>query len=211
MDADEDAGKLLFDAGQRILDQELPVAAVHGDVFLIGAQEHHLADRHQLDATALAGAEEAPRLGVQLIEHGPSLTHGVAGLRQRRRKASGTHRFQQVVDGVDFESLQREGVVRGDEDDGRRSLQQLRVARELQPAHARHVDIDQHDVRRQPRQGIQRLQPVARFADQVVRHLGTAVAQQLLQTFARQGLVVHDEHARRGMLSPVRIDHRSVL
>src|SRR2546425_9341681 len=47
------ASEFLLQRDERLLDEVLAAARAHGDVFLLGAQEHDVAHRHQQDAMAL--------------------------------------------------------------------------------------------------------------------------------------------------------------
>jgi hypothetical protein len=71
------------------------------------------------------------------------------------------------------------------------------MARHLQAAHSRHLDVEQHDLRLALRNELDRFHAVARFADHAGGHLGRDVAEQLLQPLAGRGLVVDDENLER--------------
>ena len=91
-------------------------------------------------------------------------------------------------------------VVRGDEHYRRRIVERAQMARELEPVHAGHADVEQQHLRAARRQLLQGLDAVGRFAGYHARHVGGDVLQQLLQPLARRALVVSDEdadHVRR--------------
>ena len=69
------------------------------------------------------------------------------GARQRRGELLLAHRLQQVAHGVRLEGLDRVLIEGGGEDDRRRLLQHVQVARGLQAVHARHAHVEQHHVR----------------------------------------------------------------
>jgi hypothetical protein len=64
----------------------------------------------------------------------------------RRLQAILFHRFEQVVDGVGFEGFERVVGKRGSENDRRRFVELGDMPRRLDAVHARHADIEQHDI-----------------------------------------------------------------
>jgi hypothetical protein len=104
---------------------------------------------------------------------------------QRRSESLRTHRLHQVVERVQLEGLDSVAVVGGDEDDCRRALQSAEVARHLDAPDAGHLDVEQQHLRAAPRQALDHVQPIGRFADHDGRKLGTDVGQQLLEACAR--------------------------
>jgi hypothetical protein len=67
------------------------------------------------------------------------------------------------------------------------------VARDLQAAHTGHLDVEQKELRAAGRHALNCLQAMARLADELGRHLGGDVGEELLQPFARRLLIVGDE------------------
>ena len=108
------------------------VVACHDETDLIDADEDLLAGLLDRDALGL--------LGLRMQLH--VLAHADDGLRQ----AIGFDRLHQVIDGVDFERVQREFAVGGNEHDRRRELQVLQGFRQLQARCLGHVHVKEHDV-----------------------------------------------------------------
>ena len=119
---------------------------------------------------------------------------GNARLPQRGGQALGAHRLEQIVERVQLERVHGVAVVRGDEDDARRLLQAGEMARHLEAAHARHLDVEQEHLRAARRQQLDRLHAVARLAHHLRRQLRSDVFEQGLQALARRLLVVSDEY-----------------
>ena len=209
--AHEAFGEFTLDVDQRLFDQVLSRVRAQRDVFQLGLEVNHVRDRHQRDAMALGHREELARAGVglpcgvlQAIAR-----RGAGGLRlfQRRGQALGAHRLHQVVERVQLERLDRMPVVRGDEDDDRRVLHAAQVTRHLDASHARHLDVEEQDLRAARGQALDHLQAVGRLARHAGGDLAAHVGEQLLQPVARRRLVVGNEHpqfGRRTHARPVR-------
>ena len=197
MDAHKLAGEFLLQRNQRLLDEVLAAARAYGDVFLLGAQEHDVAHRHQQDAVALDDRQVFPRRDGGARQLLAPRGGGSRSFFQRGRESLGAHRLEQIVERVQLEGLDGMPVVRGDEDDARRLLERSEVARHLEPAHAGHLDVEQQDLRAARRNALHRLEAVACLADDVGRQLARDVVEQLLQPFARRRFVVGDEDAQR--------------
>lgn len=60
----------------------------------------------------------------------------------------------------------------------------------LQPVHARHTDIEQHELRRMRRNGGQGLDPVSRFSHDLT---DPKLADQRGEPLARERLIIYDE------------------
>lgn len=88
-------------------------------------------------------------------------------------------------------------VMSRDEDDRRRVFQDTQVARQLDPAHARHVDVEQQHLRPAPGQPLERVQAILRLAGDFAGELIAQIGDQLAHARARERLVVHDEYAQR--------------
>ena len=101
--------------------------------------------------------------------------------------------LQQVVHRVHRERPQRVLVVGGDEDhDG--NLARVEFLDHLEPVEHGHLHVEQHEVRPEPPDRLDRLPPVeARAGDLDVRLAG----QQRPQPVDRQRLVVHQEQAHQ--------------
>jgi hypothetical protein len=122
---------------------------------------------------------------------------------ERGQQTRRAHRFEQVVDGVEFEGADRILVVGGGEDHCRRrlagGLARRQLLGEADVVEAWHADVDQRQVDGGfgLRQQLQRLDAVGRFADDLVRQLAGDVAEQIAQTGARRRFVVDDQQAQR--------------
>ncbi len=68
------------------------------------------------------------------------------------------------------------------------------MARQLDAAHARHLDVEQEHLRPAARQPIDDLEAVGRFPDHGRGQLSANVGQQFLQARPRRRLVIGDEH-----------------
>ena len=66
---------------------------------------------------------------------------------QRLGEALAVERLEQVVERADLERLERVLIVRGDEDDERHPLAADRLD-DLEAVHLRHLDVEEHEVRR---------------------------------------------------------------
>ena len=103
------------------------------------------------------------------------------------------HGLEQVVERVGFKSLDRITVERGHEHDHRHAL--LRHLRDhLQTRKTRHLDVEEHEVRRFLGDGGYRFAAVGALAhDGDVGH----VLETQFEAPSRQGFIVHDESADR--------------
>ena len=105
---------------------------------------------------------------------------------ERRRQAGAVHRLQQVIERRQFERVDRVLIERGAEDHRRSRPAQRR--RDVEPARARHLDVEQHEIGRELGDPFRGFNTVAGFAD----HFDVGMrAQQLLQPLARRLLVVN--------------------
>ena len=77
--------------------------------------------------------------------------------------------FQQIVHCVRLDGFQRMTVVGGGEDDRRRTQGSSQVPRHLYAVHARHANVQQHDVRYRLLDEAQRVGAVIRLADHFAR------------------------------------------
>ncbi len=106
-------------------------------------------------------------------------------------KARVVHGLEQVVERVGLESVDRIAVERGHEHDHRHAL--LRHLRDhFEPRQARHLDVEEHEVRGFLGDGGDRFAAVGALA-----HDGDVgrVLQAQLEAAPRQGFVVHDQGA----------------
>ena len=109
------------------------------------------------------------RLGRDLLQHVQAERRDRAHARQRVEQAAQPDRLQQVVDRVQFERLQRIGVVGGGEDHRRRVGELLQVLRGFDAIHLRHADVEQHHIGRRVPQQLEQRAPVRRFAHHLER------------------------------------------
>ena len=105
------------------------------------------------------------------------------------------HGLEQVADGLRIEGTQGVFVVRRDENHRWRLLEPAQVLRRLDSIHARHADIHQHDVRRQPANQGDRFGAVARFARAFAP---VQLLDQAFQAVTRRRLVVDDQDLHAG-------------
>ncbi len=112
---------------------------------------------------------------------------------QGGEQALGTHRLEQVIDGVEVEGLHGIVVVGRAEDHRRRLFQPTEVGGQLDTVHARHADIGQHHIDRVVAQEVERLEAVGRLADHHARQLHGQIGEQRAQAVASQRLVIDDE------------------
>ena len=102
--------------------------------------------------------------------------------------------LQYVVNGARIEGAQRVLAEGGGEHHHRQDLR-AQVAQELEAVEAGHLDVEEQEVRRECRDGLQRLGGIAAFADDAdVRVCGERLAQRQ----PRQHFVVDQERADRG-------------
>ena len=116
----------------------------------------------------------------------------------RRRQACRLHRLEHVVDRGALERLQRVLVVGGDEDEqwkrgAFRPVLGHRLRR-LEPAHARHADIEEDDVGTLRQRFVDRRFAIAGDGDDL--ELGPQRAQLHAQALGKQRLVFGDDGAR---------------
>ncbi|MNM28565.1 hypothetical protein D3C81_390810 [compost metagenome] len=109
-----------------------------------------------------------------------------AGMGQRLLEALLAERFQQVIERMAFEGLQGVLVVGRDEDQARLCAYQFRHFEAVQ---ARHLDVEEHQLRLQFRDGLDGLEAVGAFG----HDLDIVVARQIFaQHAARQQFIVDD-------------------
>ena len=115
------------------------------------------------------------------------------GVPDRLRELLLAHGLEQVADGLGLEGLDRVLVVGGREDHRGRILEHVEVARDLDAVHARHADVEQHDVgielAHRPRAPPRRCPPRRRPRPR-------ELLEQPAQPLARRRLVVDDEAHR---------------
>jgi len=167
------------------------------NVLELCSQVNHVRDSHEGHAPALGDAEVAARGRIDALEHSAGESRARYGFLQGVSNRTARTGFGQVVHGIDLKRLDRVAVVRSDENDGGRPLQDLQVSCEFDSAHFGHVDVDQDDLRFAGGDDLQALHAVRRFARNGVRQLCAAVLQKFAQTVARRFLVVDDDHAER--------------
>ena len=116
----------------------------------------------------------------------------------RHFETRGINRLQQIVDGVDFEGLNRVLIVRRHENNVRRRTRVHHVARHFEACQPGHLDIKEDDVGLQSIDGRECLDSVAGLAD----HLDAANApEQKAELVARQLFVV-DQNGPQVHLTP---------
>src|SRR5690606_9556706 len=192
MNAREQAAELLFQRLQRILDQHLAAGMPDGDVFLVGAEIVDVVDIDEAQRVAHARADLPAPLAVALRQR--RLLRGVrpAGALQRRFQPFLAHRLHQVIGGLRLEGVDGEAVIGGGEDDRGRRGEARKMARALQPVHARHANVQQHHVGVVLDDLAKRFFAVARFAN---HFRASDRLQHATQAESRRRLIIHDQYA----------------
>ncbi len=106
-------------------------------------------------------------------------------------QSPGFDRLEQVVNGVDFECLDRVLVECGDEHELGAGACIDKPPRDLEAGDPRHLNVEHHQVRVLSLDGLQCFQPVSGLPDD----LHTCLAKQEADFFPRQLLVVHHNGA----------------
>ncbi len=153
------------------------------------------AARDEFLRVELAGAGDAREQRDQLLAvlQRPALRELVAHVRERALEPLVHQRLQQVVERVRVEGVDRVAVEGGHEYDHRHAG--LRdAAQHLESVDARHLDVEEHEVRRVRGDRVDRLAPVRALRDdlEVVES-----AQAELEPAPRERLVVDDDCADR--------------
>ena len=160
-------------------------------------ERDHFADGDDAEAGAAAGEEARRRQarGVrQLFERAIASRGGRGGggpdAIERRRQPRAVHRLQQVVERRQFERIDRVLIVGGAEDHRRPRLAQRRG--DIEAARAGHLNVEQHQIRRQLGDPLGRLHAVVGLADDL--HIGMR-GEQLPQPLTRRLFIVHEQGA----------------
>lgn len=152
-------------------------------VFFLGQQADHVGQGHP----DLLAAQAAAQVDDRRVDVGQA----PLGASERGAQPLDAYRLEQVIHRIELESLERMGVVGRAEDHPRPSLPDPALGHR-DAVDARHVDVQQHDVRLQFADGRQRTLAVAERAD----HLGViAFPQERGEPCPRQGFVVDDQDA----------------
>jgi len=123
----------------------------------------------------------------QLLQH---LSRETLGVLESALQALPPDRFQYIADGPCIEGVDRVFIVCGSEHHGGRLLHGIEMMRGFDALHARHADVEQHDVGPQAGGEVQRFVTVGRFADDRV---AVFVGQNLAETIAGGFFVVDDQ------------------
>ena len=173
--------------------------SLHGDALDARAGRSRGAAPSSLpSARASAGraAEGATAGASARVETSPPRRGGHAG--QRLTQALEPDRLDEVVGGRHLERLERVLAVGGDEDHGRGSLGDGQRFREVQPAEAGHLDVEEDDVVLDGGDQLERFRRAARLADDLD---AARLFEQEAQLGARGGFVVDDQRFRSGILA----------
>jgi hypothetical protein len=172
----------------------VPEAPGHPAAGSVGSGHHGRVTRRG-DAHDLAHPEKAgPAVDRQEHEvavlqpsHRVLLSGVLLETRDRRREPRRSDRFEQVVQRVHVEGAQGVVVVRGHEHDPGRHRG---ASEEIEPRFARHLDVEEDDVRLLPGEMSRRLAHARRLS----AHFDFGMhRQQRAQLLPRQALVVHDQ------------------
>src|SRR5262245_15386586 len=206
VDADESFGiELAFQPTHRLARGIRIPSDVQGDVVVRGFDpvdvdeiDHDYAvaqpDRQSAQEPLAAAGEIVEEVEHARIEHCPAVLRD-AGSRtlQRLRKFFSTHRLEQKVEGVHLESAQCVAIERRHENDGRQAIAADRLEH-VETVHLRHLDVEQHNVRRQRTDGRRGGAAVPRLADDV--HVGN-LSEEPAQPPACHGFIVYNQHPKR--------------
>ena len=113
-----------------------------------------------------------------------------SGLGERLLEPIAANGFEDVTDCVGVKRVDGVLVVCCREDNRRRRVELIEMMCGLDSVHARHSNIEQHDVRPCLSGYCQRILPVTRIADDL---MPASVIDQLFQAFARRGLIINDQ------------------
>src|SRR5690606_21885277 len=192
VDPDELVRELVLEALQRLVDHVLAAKMAHRHVLLLRAEVPDLLDGDQPELVADSRRDMPARPGYrlprQLVEERRADARRV---RERRLEPLAADRFQQIAHGPGLECLDRVLIVRRREDHGRRDLEAAEMPRGLDAAHARHLDVEQHDLRLEPRRLLDRLGARCACARDAP---ALELADEPLEALARRRLVVDDQH-----------------
>jgi hypothetical protein len=188
--------ELCFQFGQRLVLEVSPSTCRHLHVIVLrldivdGRYRHHMHARALLDQDPLEVATALRRIQ----HHSLQLRH----LRRRRLartrmvqglpKTLAAERLEQVVDRVHLERAQGELVVGGGEDIVRFGAGQFD---HLEAIELGHLDVEEHQFRLQLADGLDGLEAIRAFADDLDVGMRCQV---LAQQPARQVFVVHDQY-----------------
>ena len=187
MDAQEALAKFFFERAQGVFDQQLPAAMTDPHIATVGLEILHVRQWHQTQGARHQRREMAARVARHALACAGCGPLGSAT--ERRLQALKPHRLQQVIDRLGVESGQRVNVKRSGKDHRRRHGELREVTRDFQPVHARHLNIQQHDVHRRVLQQLERCQPGPRFYRD---DAGQQFVHQTAQPRSRQRLIVND-------------------
>ena len=110
---------------------------------------------------------------------------------QRGPESLGAERLQQVIERVNLEGPQGVLVVSRHEDHGRHPVRPERI-RQLEPGHARHLDVEEEQIRRGVAEGRDGLRAIRVFA----HHLDVLLlAEERQDARPRHRLIVDDDRA----------------
>src|SRR5690606_17273196 len=174
------------------VDHVLAAKMAHRHVLLLRAEVPDLLDGDQPELVADSRRDMPARPGYrlprQLVEERRADARRV---RERSLVRPAADRFQQIAHGPGLECLDRVLIVRRREDHGRRDLEAAEMPRGLDAAHARHLDVEQHDLRLEPRRLLDRLGARCACARDAP---ALELADEPLEALARRRLVVDDQH-----------------
>ena len=195
--AHEARAEFLFQAGERLLEEELPIGGAYRYIFELRFEVDDFVDGNEHHPRSLGHRQKAARGGRQAVELGVRKWLEPRYFLQRAEEALNTYRLHQIIDGVHFERRDRVLVVCGRKDQHWRKRQLEQMARELDAIHIRHVNVGKHQVRGRRAEQMQRLAPTAGFADNQHGKRGGAIVQQLAQASAGGSLVIDQHDSQR--------------
>ncbi len=207
MHPQEVVAKFFLQVFQCIGQQQFVPGTMSRDIFLPGDEAAYLGHGHgfqaamPLAADVGPGSARRPRFrnpGCRPPEVGQLHTIDPPGVTQGPFEVGRAHRLQQVGHGLVLQRFQRVLVIGRAEDDGRGLVHVVNGGSYRQPVHARHANIQQHEVRGIPGHLRQRLLTVRRLSALGLRH---QPPEQPHQAVPRQRLVVDDQDSHTDALT----------
>jgi hypothetical protein len=190
----------LFQARKRLPQHEGILAAVKMDVDARGFDGVHLLRLHEENASLVADYEtiELPAMGFHIFEKGhhlpdhfrlPTPRKNLPDVLQRLLEALPLDGLQEIVQGMDAESL--EGIlIKGGDENHQRHFIFAQFLQHFEAIHHRHLNIQEHEIGAKGLDGLHSFPAVAAFPDYVHIRL---IRQKGAHTLDAQGLVVHNK------------------
>src|SRR5579885_1277031 len=183
------------------VDEIAPAARVDGDVIVIRLEPLDLRDVDRDDAPTIAREDATNRTAgrkmIDCLAGTPpdglvvAIAHRAPNAFERGVQSVAAERLEQIVDCLELERRHGKPIIRRREHDRGIMLNALEY---LEPAQLRHLDIQEHQVRLQRIDELDRRASIARFARDVDP---IDLAQQISQLRAGDRFIFDDDGARR--------------